>query len=55
MGECTQAMLNLIVFGVATPYLHNGNLMLGEVEEGKGVSIFPYIHHRYSRRDIKSD
>ena len=38
MGECTQSMLNLILFGVATPYLHNGNLILGDVEEGKGVS-----------------
>ena len=38
MGECTQSLLNLIIFGSATPYLHNGSLMLGDVEEGKGVS-----------------
>lgn len=40
MGECTQSMLNLVIFGVATPYLHNGTLMCGEVEEGRGVSIY---------------
>ena len=39
MGECTQSMLNLIIFGVATPYLHNGSMVLGDVEDGKGVSI----------------
>ena len=39
MGECTQPLLNLMIFGVATPYLHNGTLILGDVEEGKGVSI----------------
>ena len=38
MGECTQSLLNLMIFGVATPYLHNGTLILGDVEEGKGVS-----------------
>ena len=44
MGECTQAMLNLIIFGVATPYLHNGTIVLGDIEEGKGVSIVLYIN-----------
>ena len=24
MGDCSQCLLNLIVFGMATPYLHNG-------------------------------
>ena len=43
MGEPVQAMLNLIIFGVATPYLHNGNLILGDVEEGKGVSKIIYM------------
>ena len=44
MGECTQAMLNLIIFGVATPYLHNGTIVLGDIEEGKGVSIVLYAN-----------
>ena len=44
MGECTQAMLNLIIFGVATPYLHNGTIVLGDIEEGKGVSIVFYVN-----------
>ena len=44
MGECTQSLLNLIIFGSATPYLHNGTLVLGDVEEGKGVS-FIYIFY----------
>ena len=44
MGECTQAMLNLIIFGVATPYLHNGTIVLGDIEEGKGVSIVLYVN-----------
>ena len=48
MGECTQSMLNLIIFGVATPYLHNGTLILGEVEEGKGVSICFLIYATFA-------
>lgn len=38
VGECSQALLNLVLFGVATPYLHNGTLTLeddhGEVKRG---------------------
>ena len=30
MGDCSQCLLNLIVFGMATPYLHNGVL---EIED----------------------
>ena len=44
MGECTQAMLNLIIFGVATPYLHNGTIVLGDIEEGNRVSIVLYVY-----------
>lgn len=33
MGECTQPLINLIVFGSATPYLHNG-VMCVDSEEG---------------------
>ena len=40
MGECTQSLLNLMIFGSATPYLHNGTLVLGDVEDGKGVSSY---------------
>ena len=32
MGECTQCLLNLVVLGRATPYLHNGDMQI-EVEE----------------------
>ena len=35
-GECSTCLFNMIVFGVATPYLHNGTLNVedenGEVE-----------------------
>ena len=42
MGDCTQAVLNLIIIGKATPYLHNGcvnveNEETGEVAERVGV------------------
>ena len=33
MGECTQALLNLIVFGMATPYLHNGVMEIEDEEK----------------------
>ena len=32
LGECTQCLLNLVVLGRATPYLHNGDMQI-EVEE----------------------
>ena len=32
MGECTQCLLNLVVIGRATPYLHNGDMQV-ELEE----------------------
>ena len=42
MGDCTQAILNLIIIAKATPYLHNGcvnveNEETGEVAERVGV------------------
>ena len=38
MGDCSQCLLNLIVFGMATPYLHNGVLEI-EDEESSEVSL----------------
>ena len=38
MGECTTPVLNLILFGKATPYLHNGAMML-EDENGVVSSV----------------
>jgi len=34
MGDCTLGILNLILFGKATPYLHNGTMMLDD-ENGR--------------------
>ena len=36
MGDCTQPLLNLMVIGKATPYLHNGSMVL---DEESGVSL----------------
>jgi hypothetical protein len=33
MGDCTFALLNLVIFGKATPYLHNGTMRI-EDENG---------------------
>ena len=38
MGECTQCLLNLVVLGRGTPYLHNGEMQL-EVEETGEVTF----------------
>ena len=35
MGDCSQPLLNLVVMGKATPYLHNGSMVLDE--DGLGV------------------
>ena len=34
MGECTNPLINLILVGRATPYLHNGSMM---IEDDNGV------------------
>ena len=34
MGECTNPLINLILFGRATPYLHNGTMM---IEDDNGM------------------
>ena len=37
VGECSMSLFNMVIFGVATPYLHNGNL---SVENDNGeVSV----------------
>jgi hypothetical protein len=60
MGECTQSMLNLIIFGVATPYLHNGTMVLGDVEDGKGEDRTGVINRNdigfliYDKDDLKT-
>ena len=35
MGECTQCLLNLVVIGRATPYLHNGEMQVEQEETGE--------------------
>ena len=35
MGDCTQALLNLIILGKATPYLHNGQMNIENEETGE--------------------
>lgn len=37
MGECTQCLLNLVVIGRATPYLHNGEMQVEQEETGEFV------------------
>ena len=46
MGDCSQCLLNLIIFGMATPYLHNGTLEIEdeekqEVSSGSAFSLHP--------------
>ena len=38
-GECSMCLFNMIVFGIATPYLHNGTLNV-EDENGEVWSGF---------------
>ena len=33
VGECSLSLINMVIFGVATPYLHNGDL---SVEDDNG-------------------
>ena len=40
MGECTTPVLNLILFGKATPYLHNGAMMLEDENGVVSVTCF---------------
>ena len=32
VGECTQPLLNLVLLGRATPYLHNGTVIMEDEE-----------------------
>jgi hypothetical protein len=34
VGECSLSLFNMVIFGVATPYLHNGVLSI-EDENGE--------------------
>jgi hypothetical protein len=50
MGECTFALLNLVIFGKATPYLHNGTM---RVEDENGMvsiliksNLVKYKYHK---------
>ena len=52
MGDSTQCVLNLILLGRATPYVHNGELQM-EVEESGEVSaiFFSFLFKKsYSRQ-----
>jgi len=37
VGECSQALINMVLVGVATPYIHNGTLT---IEDDNGEVIF---------------
>ena len=39
VGECTSALLNLVITGKANPYLHNG-IMITNVDDDFDVSIW---------------
>ena len=39
MGECTQCLLNLVVIGRATPYLHNGEMQVEQEETGEVIKL----------------
>ena len=40
MGDCTQAILNLVILGKATPYLHNGAVNAENEETGQVNKIY---------------
>jgi len=37
-GECSLCLFNMVIFGMATPYLHNGTLNI-EDENGEVCSV----------------
>ena len=45
-GQCTQALINLMVTGQATPYMHNGSL---EVQDLQGVCHERFDEHTRAR------
>ena len=40
MGDCTQAILNLVILGKATPYLHNGAVNAENEETGQVNKLY---------------
>ena len=44
-GQCTQALINLMVTGQATPYMHNGSL---EVQDLQGVCHERFDEHTHT-------
>jgi hypothetical protein len=42
MGDCSQALLNLVIMGRATPYLHNGAVIMDD-EETHEVSFIKTV------------
>ena len=52
LGECTQCLLNLIILGRATPYLHNGVLSM-ENEETQEVNRERFLSHLKMQQDKK--
>ena len=42
VGECTSALLNLVITGKANPYLHNG-IMITNVDDDFDVSIIQLL------------
>ena len=47
MGECTQCLLNLVVIGRATPYLHNGEMQVEQEETGEVRTAFQLRKNKY--------
>ena len=52
LGECTQSLLNLIILGRATPYLHNGVLSMDN-EETQEVNRERFLSHLKMQQDKK--
>jgi len=55
MGECTQCLLNLVVIGRATPYLHNGDMQVELEETGEQSGNLPeHIYYGYDHNSTES-
>ena len=50
-GQCTQALINLMVTGQATPYMHNGLL---EVQDLQGVCHERFDEHTHTHTSTKT-
>ena len=54
MGDSTQCVLNLILLGRATPYVHNGELQMEVEESGEVSAIFSSFKKTSSQAVVES-